>query len=301
MNCSAFQIKTFKAYDGAEIHYVDVGSGQPMIYVCGFGSTIASQAPFIDAMRSRGRIIVLDQRAFGTTPAAGEMGVHQSARDVRALMEALELPPVVLYGYSMGAAVTFSYISQFGTAGLSKIILGDMSPKLINEGDWALGLYQGHYTRSMYEKDLELIRTDYKRFALIVAEGLLFQNSPQHARNFTGTADDIRARILNKRNDPIAQGLIQGMVYITEEHMAANYEYWSTMAGSDFRTVLPEIDVPALILYADPGSAYSPATAAYMKSQLPNAALMPIYGCTHMAASENPMQWRGCIAAFAYS
>ena len=53
MNCSAFQIKTFKAYDGAEIHYVDVGSGQPMIYVCGFGSTIASQAPFIDAMRSR--------------------------------------------------------------------------------------------------------------------------------------------------------------------------------------------------------------------------------------------------------
>ena len=56
--------------------------------------------------------------------------------------------------------------------------------------------------------------------------------------------------------------------------MAANYEYWSTMAGSDFRTVLPEIDVPVLILYADPGSGYSPATAAYMKSQLPNAALM---------------------------
>ena len=300
MSGFAFPAKTFHGYDGAELYYVDIGSGQPMIYVCGFGSTIESQAPFIEAMQTSGRIIVFDQRAFGMTPAAGEMGVHQSARDVRALMDFLGLNDVVLYGYSMGAAVVFSYVSQFGTDRLSKIILGDMSPKLINEDGWTLGLYKGCYTREMYEEDLELLGTDYKRFALRVAEGLLFPDSDSMVCRPLGTEEEMRAHILDRRHDLIAQTLIQGMVDITEEHMAANYHYWSTMAGADFRGVLPQIDVPVMILYADPGSGYHPATAAYMKEQIPNAALMPVYGCTHMAASENPMQWRGCVAAFAY-
>lgn len=299
--CSlTFQPRIFRGFDGAELHYVDVGSGRPMIYVCGFGSSIESQSPFIEAMQRLGRIIVFDQRAFGATPAAGEMGIHQSARDVKALIEHLDLNNVVLYGYSMGTAVTFSYVAQFGTDRLSRIILGDMSPKLINENGWNLGLYQGHYTREMYEEDLDLLRSDYKRFALRVAEGLLFPDSGSTIHRPLMSADELRMRILNRRHDLIAQVLIKGMVDITQEHMAANYHYWSTMAGADFREVLPRIDVPVMILYADPGSAYGPATAAYMKEQIPNATLMPIYGCTHMAASESPMQWRGCVEAFAY-
>ena len=295
-----FSIQTFRAFDGAELHYVDVGSGQAMVYVCGFGSTIESQAPFISAMAEVGRIIVFDQRAFGMTPAAGEMGIAPSARDVRALLEHLDLRDVVLYGYSMGAAVTFSYVEQFGTDRLSRVILGDMSPKLINEDGWTLGLYQGAYTRSMYEEDLALLRTDYNRFALRVAEGLLFPHSASLPLSQSGTTEEIRARILAQRSDLIAQTLLKGMVDITAEHMSANYHYWSTMAGADFRTVLPRIDVPAMILYADPGSAYRPETAAYMSHQIPRSSRMPLYGCTHMAASENPMQWRGCVAAFAY-
>ena len=74
--CSlTFQPRIFRGFDGAELHYVDVGSGQPMIYVCGFGSSIESQSPFIEAMQRLGRIIVFDQRAFGATPAAGSRSV----------------------------------------------------------------------------------------------------------------------------------------------------------------------------------------------------------------------------------
>lgn len=222
MSSLTFQTRIFRGFDGAELHYVDVGSGQPMIYVCGFGSSIESQAPFIEAMQHHGRIIVFDQRAFGITPAAGEMGIHQSARDVKALIEHLDLNDVVLYGYSMGAAVTFSYVAQFGTDRLSRIILGDMSPKLINENGWDLGLYQGHYTREMYEEDLDLIHSDYKRFALRVAEGLLFPNSASNVCRPLGSADELRMRILNRRHDLIAQVLIKGMVDITPDHMAAN-------------------------------------------------------------------------------
>ena len=44
MSSLTFQTRIFRGFDGADLHYVDVGSGQPMIYVCGFGSTIESQA-----------------------------------------------------------------------------------------------------------------------------------------------------------------------------------------------------------------------------------------------------------------
>lgn len=300
MSFADFEIKRFQAADGAEIKYVDAGRGKAILYIMGFGSSIESQVAFIEAMKEKGRIIAFDQRAFGMTPAVGELGIHQSAWDARDLLEYLGLENVTMFGYSMGAAVIFSYVRQFGTERLSKVILGDMSPKLINEGDWKLGLYQGWYTREMFENDLEVIRTDYKRFALIVAEELLFRNNPENIRDFTGTSDQIRARILAKRNDLIAQVLIQGMVDISEEHARANYYYWETMAGSDFRDVLPKIDVQTLIMYADPGSGYCPATAEYMHKQIPNAELMPIYGCTHMAAAESPDQWRSSIIKFAY-
>lgn len=300
MGFADFEIRTFHGTDGAGIRYVDAGSGKAMMYIMGFGSSIESQAAFIEAMQEKGRIIAFDQRAFGMTPAAGEMGIHQSARDAKALLEYLGIEDITMFGYSMGAAVIFSYVRQFGTAGISRVIIGDMSPKLINEGDWRLGLYQGWYTREMFEKDLQLIKTDYKRFALIVAEGLLFQNDPENVRDFSGTAEDIRARILGKRNDLIAQVLIQGMVDVNEEHAKANYYYWETMAGADFRDVLPAINVPTVIMYADPGSGYSPAAAEYMKAQIPDAVLMPMYDCTHMAAAESPKQWRGCIEKFAY-
>lgn len=300
MTFEEFNIKTFYAEDGAEIKYVDMGSGKPLMYIMGFGSNIESQALFIDAMQEKGRIIAFDQRSFGLTKAQGEMGVHQSARDAKALIEHLGLEDVTLFGYSMGAAATFSYVRQFGTQHLAKIILGDMSPKLINEDDWKLGLYQGWYTREMFDQDLKMIRENYKRFAIIVAEGLLFQNSPEVERDFTGTQEEIRERILSKRNDITAQVLIQGMVDVTEEHAKANYYYWETMAGSDFRDVLPRIDVPTYILYAVPGSAYCPETAEYMAEQIPNAKLMPMFDCTHMAAAESPKQWRGCIVQVAY-
>lgn len=300
MSFSDFEIRSFQAEDGAVIRYVDEGKGNPMMYIMGFGSSIESQTPFIEAMREAGRIIAFDQRAFGMTPAVGEMGIHQSARDARALMKHLGIENITLFGYSMGAAVVFSYIRQFGTEGLSKVIIGDMSPKLINEDGWRYGLYQGWYTREMFDNDLKSMKTDYKRFALILAEGLLFQRNPEDVRDFSGTEDEIRTRILERRNDLIAQVLIRGMVDISEEHAAANYYYWLTMAGADFRDVLPLIDVPVLIMYADPGSGYCPETAEYMQSQIPNAVLMPVYDCSHMAGSENPKQWRGCIKKFAY-
>jgi len=287
-------IKIFRSKDGAKLKYVDEGSGTPFLYIYGMGSSIASQTPFIKLMSEHCRIIVFDQRGYGITEAVGEIGIHQSARDAKDLMDYLGIQKYIVLGYSMGAAVVFSYVNQFGCKNLEKVILGDMSPKLINEDGWNLGLYQGHYTRAMYEKDIDLIRTDYKRFAIYVTEQLMYKNTPQQERTSYSSAEEIRARIINGEHSPlIEQALFSGLVDIPKKQSDSIYYYWVTMADSDFRDVLKRISVPTAIIYATPGSGYAPGTAEYMYSRIPDSILCPMHDCSHMAAAENaPMYMR---------
>ena len=51
-----------------------------------------------------------------------------------------ELDRPVLVGWSMGAAVAWRYISQFGTKGLRGLVTIDMSPRMLPDADWDLGL-----------------------------------------------------------------------------------------------------------------------------------------------------------------
>lgn len=283
-------INTFVAKDGTEIKYVDEGKDKEktLLFVYGMGSSIASQTPFVKLMSSYCRVIVFDQRGYGLTEGRGEMGIHQSARDAKALMEYLSIDKYYILGYSMGAAVVFSYISQFGCGNLEKVILGDMSPKLINEDGWNYGLYQGHYTRAMNEKDLELIKTDYTRVALYLAEQLIFKNTPDQERTPFSSAEEIRARILAREHNPlIVKALFDGLVDLPEDQVNYIYHYWATMANADFRGMLKDITVPTAIIYADPGSGYTPGTAEYMHEQIPDSILCPMYDCSHMAAAEN--------------
>ena len=187
----------------------------------------------------------------------------------------------------MGTAVVFSYIRQFGCGAQKKVILGDMSPKLINEDGWNLGLYQGHYTREMFQTDLEMIRKDYRRFALYLTEQLMFKHEPAQEREPYGSARRIEDRILSRPHNPlIRQALFNGMVELPPEKANAVYDYFETMASSDFRPVLKDIHVPATIIFADPGSGYCRGTAEYIHSQIPGSRLCPMPDCSHMCAAE---------------
>ena len=151
--------KYFTADDGEQIAYVVIGEGKPLIYFHGMGSTIESQMPLLDMLKDQFKIVMFDQRTFGKTETTRNVGIPQSARDGHALLEHLGIEKAVFLGYSMGACDIFSYLQQFGCEKMEKIIFTDMSPKLICEDGWKLGLYQGWYTREQYNKDLELMKT----------------------------------------------------------------------------------------------------------------------------------------------
>ena len=107
---------TFQS-NGANIYYVDEGSGPPILLVHGFASSIEGNWRFtgvIDALVASGRrVVALDCRGHGKSdkphdPAA--YGTNTMAQDAVALMDHLRIERADLMGYSMGGYIATSLV-----------------------------------------------------------------------------------------------------------------------------------------------------------------------------------------------
>ena len=80
--------------------------------------------------------------------------------------------------------------------------------------------------------------------------------------------------------------------------VAVNRYYMKSMAESDFRGVLRSITVPALLVYASPGSIYTEDTGRYVKSQIPGSQLYCMKGASHMFTPEQNARYLELIDTF---
>ena len=87
----------------SDLHFETIGEGPPAVFVHGsFGTgarAFAAQRPLGDAHR----LLFVDRRGFGATPAAGDLGWETDARDIAGLLD--ELGGAHLVGHSYGAVV----------------------------------------------------------------------------------------------------------------------------------------------------------------------------------------------------
>jgi len=273
----------FVASDGVKLRYVDIGQSRPLLFVHGFGGSTDVQLPIFELLKDKFRCVCFDQRGYGQSPGVGNIGLAQSAQDARELIDHLNLSDVVFLGYSMGAAVLFDYVRQYGCHKLARVMIGDMSPKLINDENWHHGLYQGWYTRGQYEKDLVTMENDYQEFNIFFTSQIIFQQTAADKRNFQ-VGPDLLANIKARAGAAVAT--VEALLAVTHEQIKSNIKYWRSMCENDYRDVLPKITVPAALLYADPGSVYEPGAAEYMAGRIPNATKYPYMNASHMAKNE---------------
>jgi pimeloyl-ACP methyl ester carboxylesterase len=122
----------------AEIAYLDVGQGAPIVLVHGFASTKETNwlAPgWIDTlMRAGRRAIALDDRGHGASTKLYDPARYHSAimaEDVRALMDHLGLPRADLMGYSMGARIV-AFLALAHPDRVRSLILGGLGIRLVD-------------------------------------------------------------------------------------------------------------------------------------------------------------------------
>jgi len=127
---------------GATLSYIDEGSGRPLLLLHGVCMSNAFFGRNIGPLSQSHRVVAPDFRSHGESPhVEGGHTVGQYARDIRALIEALDLRDVVLVGWSMGSLVAWEYLSQFGDQSrVAGVVIVSQGPSDLIQDGWPYGI-----------------------------------------------------------------------------------------------------------------------------------------------------------------
>ena len=115
-----------KTSDGISIHYLDAGSGRPIVFIPGWTMPAWIWQKQIDEFSKKYRVIAVDPRSQGESdkPTYGHLP-ETRARDYKELVDQLGLKHPVLVGWSMGCGELVKYAEQFGTDNVAGFVLVD--------------------------------------------------------------------------------------------------------------------------------------------------------------------------------
>ncbi len=116
----------FTTSDGIKIHYLESGSGRPIVFIPGWTMPAWIWEKQIAEFSKKYHVIAVDPRSQGESdkPNYGHLP-ETRARDYKELVDHLNLKQPVLVGWSMGCGELMKYAEQFGTDNVSGFVLVD--------------------------------------------------------------------------------------------------------------------------------------------------------------------------------
>jgi non-heme chloroperoxidase len=127
---------------GLTLNVTDEGQGRPIVLIHGVCMSQSFFVRNIGPLASTNRVIALDLRGHGESPAIeGGHTIAQYARDLRELIEQLELDGAVLVGWSMGSLVGWEYQVQFADdTRLAGMVVISQGPSDLTQPGWPFGI-----------------------------------------------------------------------------------------------------------------------------------------------------------------
>jgi pimeloyl-ACP methyl ester carboxylesterase len=260
-------LRHFTASDGARIAYSDEGHGRPILLLHG----LMADSSFFERQRELAgafRVIAVDLRGHGRSPAGPvPPTIGLLADDIAGLARELDLQGAVGIGWSLGAAVLWRVLSGPGSPRFAGAVVVDMTPRVLNDDDWDLGL-----SRETCETRSRAIRDDFPAFA--AAAGQAIFAAP--------CAEADRAACAFAANDPAAIGAL-----------------WESLVEEDFRPLLASIRQPTLVVHGARSHLYGADTAGHLVEALPNARAVAFDSSGHAPHLEQPRLFNDTLRDFA--
>jgi len=255
--------------DNTKLYYEEKGDGKPILFIHGWSCSTASFEPVVSILKKSYHCISYDHRGHGASSfTQGGYTVDQLARDLNELILFLGIEKVNLVGHSMGASTIYSYVDQFGCEKINKIVLLDMSPKLLNDETWHKGLLRGQYFIDDLMSDLSLMSQDMSLFMW----------------RFWRLVNPKFAALPETMKASVAPGLIG------ENHPHTLICLWHSILYSDYREALKKISVPTLYGLPD-YPLYDEATAEYIQTNIDAPVEIILFEkSTHMIQEEHPQK-----------
>ncbi|MEE4563906.1 alpha/beta hydrolase [Paenibacillus polymyxa] len=280
----------FTTSDGVEIHYLEGGSGEPLILTSGWPTSPCIFAYNLPEISKHYHVIAIETRGTGESgkPSHGYR-VSRSAKDVYDMMQALGLKKAHFMGHSMGCSTLWAFIDLFGQNMIDKLILVDQSPWLwsdVGESDESMELHCGH-RGNPYGL--------YDAYANSWADGNNAYGAPEYWP--TGPASLAENRPTGDR------------VMELEGIMNERYQYQNKLlAGllvnhymTDWRDIIEIIDVPTLYITGETTHAMNAACIAWLKQAIKGVEMVVFskeeYG-NHIMMANSPEKFNRTVTEF---
>jgi pimeloyl-ACP methyl ester carboxylesterase len=253
--------------DDVKLAYRESGSGYPVIFISGLGSTIEMwNPPVIEKISRHFRVIIFDNRGMGYSRGSKKrFSIPLFARDIALLMDALCISSAHIIGHSMGASIAQELVLGFpakvtrlvlvsGTCGGSESV--PMNPETLAK---------------LTDKSGTVQDVTNRMFSLLFPSSWLVHHDP------AGYCPEI---------DEAPEDLI----------VARQADAFFTWTGSISR--LGEIRSPTLIITGTNDIIVPPVNSRIIGEQIPGSQQVEIPGAGHGLMYQCPDQFCDCVLEF---
>jgi len=268
----------FITNDGYRLHYIEAGSGKPIVMIPGWSQS-AAQWKHQMALADNYHVLAIDMRGHGES-SKGDYGyrMHRLSKDVHDFIVAKDLQDVTLMGHSMGASVMWGYWDLYRDERLAKLIVVDQVPSCANNPEW----------------------TDEQKAQ---AGGMMGPDQWYGLGNKIAGSDEA-----------FTAGLLSGMftkaysrdelAWVVKENLKFPREKAARLVlhhcFTDWRDLFKTIDVPTLI-FGGKVSFFKVSALEWMQSQIPGSRLevfTEAEGSAHFMFMENPVKFNAIVRDF---
>lgn len=256
------------------LHVTDAGEGRAIVLIHGWPlSDEMYEYQYNFLISNHFRAIGITLRGFGKSDKPyGVYDYEVFTRDIRYVLNTLEIEDAVLVGFSMGGSIAVRYVSKYNSAHVSKLVLcGAAAPIWTQRSDFKYNL-----PKSAVD---ELIELNYK-------------NRPELLSNI--------AKIFSATETSLSEGIgswlnginISASSYATAQCLMA-------LRDTDLRHDLKKISIPTLILHGKKDKICSFDLAEQMKSAISNSQLVAFEESGHSMFLEETEKFNSELIKFA--
>ena len=263
-----------KVVPNVYLHVTDAGEGRPVVLIHGWPlSDEMFEYQYNDLINNKFRVIGITLRGFGqSSKPYGLYDYDVHARDIKKVLDHLDIKKAVLGGFSMGGSIAIRYVSLYKAAHISKLALfGAAAPIWTQRKDFP-------YNLPVKAVD-DLIKLNFKDRPKLLSD---------FAKIFSATPTS-----LNKGIGSWLNGIcLSASSYATAQCLIA-------LRDTDLRKDLEKIKIPTLIMHGKQDKICSFDLAEQMKAGISDSQLIPFENSGHSLFLEETQMFNAELIKFA--
>ncbi len=269
---------SFLEAQSCKLHYIDWGSGKPIVFLHGWPLSSASWEYQMVPLAAQGfRCLAYDRRGFGHSekPYSG-YDYDTLAGDLKGFLDRLDLEDVTLVGFSMAGGEVARYMKSFNGARVARVVLvSAVTPFLLKTGTNPNGV-----DKSVFDQMVDGVVEDRPHFLATFG------------KKFFG-AGLLNFSVGNDLLDWAKSLALQASPKATIDCIRAFSE-------TDFRQDLPAVRVPTLVIHGDSDQTVPLELSGRLTAKLVPGAQLKIYeGAPHGLFYTERERLNTDLAAFA--